>query len=390
MSKSTQNDAESASSKESLVVCYSPVENDARVSHQIEWLEAAGYRVSIMSRGPEHPSATGRRFKIGELRERLKLIFFAFMPARIRFHFTVEKYIPAAELEEQNFDLVIVNDHHLLPWITRNASKFAKGTVALDLHELYSNNGTDLIYKLLIAPYDDWLLTFISNPVFTHRMTVADGIADIYRDEFGIPRPSVVRNVAHFENLRPSKVDPDNIELVHHGYAAVERGIDLMLDAVLLLEPRFKLKLMVLGDEKTLENIKKHPAFEAGRAELREPVKVTEVARALNGYDLEMIFFPPRFPNNKHALPNKFFESVQGRLGVIIGDSPEIIPLVESYGLGIVVDGWTAQDLASAINSLTTAQIEQLKSASDSAAEELSTRGEGKRFFEAIGIKDET
>jgi hypothetical protein len=309
----------------------------------------------------------------------------AFLPPRARFRGVVEKYMPTSELSGQKYDLIFVNDHHLLPWAVKAVPALANGPVILDLHEVYSGNGTSLVYKLLIARYDDWLLTFITSPVFTKYLTVAEGIADLYRDQYGVPRPGVIRNVAPFEELEPSPVDPERIVLVHHGYAAVERGIDIMLDAALLLEPRFTLALMVLGDERSLAPLRRHPAIAAGRAEFREPVGVTEVARALNVCDLELIFFPPRFANNIYALPNKFFEAVQGRLGIVIGESPEIVGFVRDHGLGIVVDGWSASDLAAAINGLSADDITAMKQASDRAASELSTRGEGPRFLAEIG-----
>lgn len=372
-------------SKTALIMCYSSVGSDARVSNQIRWLEGAGYQVDILSRGPEHPDATGRQFRISYPAHRLQLIIHAFLPPRWRFRGVVEKYLPKADLSGQKYDLVLVNDHHLLPWVVEAAHDLSNGPVILDLHEVYSGNGTSLIYKLLIARYDDWLLTFITSPVFTKHLTVAEGIADLYRDRYGVPRPGVIRNVAPYQELEPSRVDPERILLVHHGYAAVERGIDLMLDAALLLEPRFVLVLMVLGDEKTLAPMRAHPAVAAGRVEFREPVAVTEVSRTLNDCDLEVIFFPPRFANNTYALPNKFFEAVQGRLGIVIGESPEIVGFVRDRGLGIVVSGWSAKDLAAAINRLSATEITEMKQASDRAASDLSTRGEGPRFLAEIG-----
>lgn len=379
-------DSSEADVKRALVICYSGVGRDARVSNEIRWLEAAGYRVDILSRGPEHHAATGRGFRIGEPTERIRLIAYALLPPRWRFYHGVEKWIPTDELLRELYDLVYVNDHHLLPWVVKTAPRLTEGSVILDLHELYAGNGTGLTYKLLYARYDDWLLSFLADPVFTKRLTVAEGIADIYRDQYGIPRPGVFRNVAPYEDLEPSPVDPERIRLVHHGYASVERGIDVMLDAALLLEPRFVLELMVIGGERAMAPLRSHPAIQQGRATFREPVGVTEVARALNEFDLELIFFPPRFPNNKHALPNKFFEAVQGRLGVVIGDSVEIAPLVREHGFGTIVDGWEAEDLARTVNALTVDEITAMKRAAHAAAEDLSSRGEGVRFRQALGI----
>ena len=371
--------------KSALVICYSAVTNDARVSNQIRWLEAAGYRVDILSQGPRHSDATGKGFRIGCQPLIVRVLAHTFLTPRARFRWLIGKKFPAEQLSGQKYDIVLVNDHHLLPQVVEVVSELAAGPVILDLHELYSGNGTGFIYKTLISRYDNWLLTFISSPVFSKWLTVAEGIADIYRDEYGLPRPHVIRNVAPFEQLEPSPVDPERIMLVHHGLASAERGIDIMLDASLLLEPRFSLVLMLVGDEHALASLRRHPAIAAGRAEFKPAVPVTEVARTLNQYDLELIFFPPRFPNNKHALPNKFFESVQGRLGVVIGESPEIVGLVRDNDLGIVVDGWTAPDLAAAINALDADDITALKQGSARAAKELSTSGEGPRFIREIG-----
>jgi hypothetical protein len=356
------------------------------VTNQIRWLEGAGFTVDVLSRGPEHPVATGKQFRIGYPSFAARVAMHLFLTPRARFRRIIDKHMPTAELHGEQYDLIIVNDHHLLPWAVTAVPALSRGPVVLDLHEVYSGNGTSLPYRLLIAPYDDWLLTFLTDPVFTKHLTVAEGIADLYRDEFGIARPGVIRNVAPYQELEPSRVDPERIVLVHHGYAAVERGIDIMLDASLLLDARFTLMLMVLGDESALAPLRRHPAIAAGRAQFRDPVGVTEVAGALNEYDLELIFFPPRFANNIYALPNKFFEAVQGRLGVVIGESPEMVGFVRDRGLGIVVDGWEASDLAQAINALTAEQISAMKQAADRAAVDLSTRGEGPRFLAGVGV----
>lgn len=364
---------------------FPPVERDARVANQIRWLESAGYRVDILSRGPEHPGATGRRLRIAYPPLIVRLAVHALLPPATRFRWLIRRGLPLDELVGARYDVVLVNDHHLLPWVVREAPALAKGPLILDLHEIDPNNGTSIPYRLLISRYIAWLLTFISSPVFTGRLSVAEGIADIYRDTYDLPRPSVIRNVVPFEDLEPSPVDPERIVLVHHGYAVIERGIDLMLDAALEFEPRYSVVLMAIGDRSAIATLRAHPAVAAGRVTFREPVAVADVAKAVNEYDLELVFFPPRSMNNRHALPNKFFEAVQGRLGVVIGESPEMSPLVRQYGLGCVVDGWSASDLARTVNGLTADDIAAMKQATRAAARDLSAQSEGPRFIAAIG-----
>jgi hypothetical protein len=180
-------------------MCYSPVGSDARVTNQIRWLESAGYRVDVLSRGPENSAASGRQFRIGYPGLWLRLLIHVFLPARSRFRWLVHNKLPTAQLSGQRFYLVIVNDLHLLPWVVHVAPELTSGPVILDLHEVYSGNGAGTEYKVLIAPYDEWLLTFISSSVFTKHLTVAEGIADLYRDQYGLTRPGVIRNIAPYE-----------------------------------------------------------------------------------------------------------------------------------------------------------------------------------------------
>ncbi len=119
---------------------------------------------------------------------------------------------------------------------------------------------------------------------------------------------------------------------------------------------------------------------------LRDRCTVTEVARAVNDCDLELIFFPPRFANNTYALPNKFFESIQGRLGIVIGHSPEIVPFVREHGLGHRRRRLEASDLAAALNRLSADDITAMKRAARSRPPRSSRpSGEGPRFLAAIG-----
>src|SRR4051812_43826383 len=119
-------------------MCYSPVGSDARVSNQIRWLEGAGYRVDVLSRGPEHPDATGRGYTIGYPPLWQRLAIYVFLPLRSRFRRLVERHLPVRELAGEKYDLVLVNDLQLLPWVVSAAPALAVGPVVLDLHEVYS------------------------------------------------------------------------------------------------------------------------------------------------------------------------------------------------------------------------------------------------------------
>ena len=54
-----------------------------------------------------------------------------------------------------------------------------------------------------------------------------------------------------------------------------------------------------------------------------------ELPRMANDYDVGLYLLPPTNFNQRYALPNKFFEFIQGRLAIAIGPSPEMAKLVE-------------------------------------------------------------
>ena len=97
-----------------------------------------------------------------------------------------------------------------------------------------------------------------------------------------------------------------------------------------------------------------------------------ELVTLANGYDIGLYLLRPSNFNQLHALPNKFFEFIQGRLALAIGPSPEMAHLVEQYRCGVVAADFTPGALAAEINRLDVGQITAFKRASHAAAAELS------------------
>lgn len=360
---------------------------DSRPSKQIRWLESAGYQVDVLSRGDAHPAATGRHVAIGFPPLVARMAAYALLPDRARFRFMIDSQIPADLVPQADakYDVVVVHDLELLPWFVEHAAELTDGPIVLDLHEFFGSQGIGFTYRVLFARYHRWLLGFVADPVFTVRTTVADGIADLYVSTLGIPRPTVIRNTPPFADLQPSDRHDNRILLVHHGRADLGRGLELMLDAVLQLDPRFVLVLMLVGDDRELAYFRRHSAVAAGRVEFRDPVAVDDVPAALNDCDLEIIFFPPKTENLRFVLPNKLFEAIQGRLGLVIGESVEMVKVVEGAGNGIVVSGWTADALALSIASLDLHAVQTFKAGSHAVAHQYSAEHERSTFLALIG-----
>jgi len=375
----------SSARKRALVATYVPV-TYSRPSRQVRWLEAAGYQVDVLSREPDHPDATGTAFRIGAPALPLRLAAYAMLPSRLRHRYLLESRIPDGVVPplEAKYDVVVLHDLDFLPWVSKRRGELTDGPVLVDLHEYFASQGIGFVYRLLFARYGRWLLGFIKDPAITIRTTVADGIADLYADRLGVPRPVVIRSAARYADLEPSPVDDARIMLLHHGKADLGRGQKLLLDAFHRLDDRFRLVLMLVGSDREISILRGHPAVASGRVEFRPPVTMVDVPGAINDCDVEIIFFPPKTENLLHALPNKFFEALQGRLGLVIGRSPEMLRIVDEIGNGVVVPDWTEDSLAATLNGLGGDQVRELKAASHRAAGRYSDEREGAAFLALI------
>jgi hypothetical protein len=170
-------------------------------------------------------------------------------------------------------------------------------------------------------------------------------------------------------------MEADRIRLVHSGGAVPGRNIEALIDAVDDLGDGYSLDLFLIaarqGDaywKKLLARIEASP-----RTTLHEPAAPSELPAALNPYDLGVYLLPPHTPNHRLALPNKLFDFIQARVGVVFGPGVETDRVIRDHGIGVVTEGYGAEDLRATISSLTREDIAAFKQAADAAAETLSS-----------------
>lgn len=374
-----------------LIISDSAIHRDPRVLNQIRWLVDAGWQVDTLGVGGKPAESNGTHYELGKRALTLRAASYLFLQGRARFRFGTEQLIPR-ELNDtlSSYDLLVVNETELLPWVIQRLEFLPAGVqrprVHLDLHEFSFSESTAFVYRLLFARYRTWLAGFIDHPVFESRSTVAPGIAALYSDHLGVGAPAVIMSCPQFVDQLPSEVDPNRIVLVHHGNADLDKGLGLIIEALPLVDDRYGLELMLVGNDRALAHIRKliDAAGVSSRVQFREPVRVQEVSRAIQDCDLEIIIFTPKNENLRMALPNKFFEAVQGRLGVITGPSPSMVELENDYGFGRALPDWGVSSLIALLNELSTDAIRSMKAAAHSAAQELNAQSEGKRFTAMI------
>jgi hypothetical protein len=290
-----------------------------------------------------------------------------YSPALERQHWAHPRWVDwHGRLASIEADLLVVNDLPMLPLAFDLA---ASRPVVFDAHEhAESQNAEDPAWRRRERP----VVRYIQGrylPRVAGMMSVSPGIARRYEGATGVGS-RVVTNAPGLVDLVPRPVDPQRIRVVHFGVAHPQRRLDLTIEAVGSLDERFSLDLFLVGREDRLEEVRRWAA-RYPRVRVLPAVAMGDLTRVANGYDVGVHLLPLPIFNHRYALPNKFFEYVQGRLAVAIGPSVEMARIAEEWGFGLVADDFTAAALARVIGEAGAQRIWECKQASHRAAQVL-------------------
>jgi len=357
-----------------LCVSFSPIHADSRVLRQLEVLSEHG-DVTTVGYGPT-PANASHHIQIPDGAASLPQTPVGVIKLALRLHSRVElaspgeKAVLAEVLASGTYDLVVANDARAFPL----AFAAAKGApVYADMHEWApEERATVLVWRLLVGPYMQYLCDkYLSRTAAV--TSVSNGLAALYTERFDVAT-EVVRNAADLRELKPSPVDADKIRLVHSGTADAERNIVELIEAVDTLGERFSLDLYLLGEPGGHLDVVKQRAASVPQVTVHDPVPPATLPSVLNEYDLGVFLYPLKTLSHQFHLPNKFFDFVQARLGLVFSSAPEIDDYIGRYGLGVITNDTTSQGLVDALRDITVADVTRYKNAAHTSAVELSSQ----------------
>ena len=284
------------------------------------------------------------------------------------------------KIKGKKFDVIIANDADALP-VALKIKGNAK--VIFDAHE-YSpeENNDSLRWRILFKKYKTYLIREYAQKA-DFMLTVCDGIAKKYNLEFGL-NPMVLTNAAdYFQNTNSMKVG-DKIKIMHHGLALPQRKIENMIEMMDFVDECFELDLMLVFRKEEYKKEIEQLIGTKKNVRLIPPVSTDEIVPFISQYDMGIYLLEPNNFNNKHALPNKFFEFIQGRLAIAIGPSPEMAKIVTDFDLGLISKNFEVKNLAETVNSFSTEKIIYYKKKCDLAAKDLNAENNYKKLQKEI------
>lgn len=361
-----------------LIMCLSDPSGDPRPRRAAELCSSLHFDVSVLGYPRNHslivnsyyslPHLSGSLFH--KILRRMWSVACALLPferGRVycemkRFGLTDSK----KQLVKESFDLFIVEDLQLLPLVFEIKGD---GKILFDAREYYPRqNEGEFWFQLFERKRRECLckdyLTRCDAVV-----TVSEGLQREYLKEFGV-RSEVYRSTPLYVDAHVQAVNPERIRMVYHGAANPNRRIENLIEIVSLLDQRFSLDLILIGNPRYQDELRSK-AVSNENITFSKPVPFNEIISTIGRYDIGFFYYEPTGFNILYCLPNKFFEYIQARLMLAIGPSPDMAALVEEYGCGVVADSFTVKAMANALNSLTAADIEKFKHQSDKAARDL-------------------
>ncbi len=362
-----------------LIISFSPLRSDARILKQIALFKDR-YEITTCGYG-DAPDGVASHIEIpANLKEwdydRIAVILRAYR--RAYWTNPVIAHL-RPRFAGRSFDVVLAND---IDTAGLALSLQSVHGVHLDLHEYHPRTKEELLrWRIFVGPFMRWLVRHFATQADSVS-TVAGHIADEYRREFGL-HASVVTNAAPFSDFEPGAVG-NPIRLVHSGAAQHGRFIELTLDAMGMLAGNATLDLYLTQNKGPYYESLRRRVDSMPNVALHAPVPYAELSRTLNDYDVGVYVLPPINFNFAWSLPNKFFDFVQARLGLVIGPSPEMAAIVRAEGIGVVTENFTAEALAAALDALTPEGVADYKRASALAARKLSAEEQVKEWARAI------
>lgn len=369
-----------------LVVSFSTLTQDARLRREIALFAdrydvvTAGYGPAVDGAVRHHeipvPPTSGRRRKVRFYTEGVLLRLRAY-----RLLYATDPTVRAAKkaLRGERIDRVLANDLETVPLALDIAPA---ASVHADLHEFYPGLHDDNpTWVRLRKPYFEWLLR-TSAARAASVTTVGEGVAGAYR-AMGI-HPKVVTNSPAYAPRIPG-LAASPIRIVHAGGAMPGRRIEAMMraaattraDVLFTLhltpnDPAYLARLHALADEL------------GDRIRIEPPVPQAELLDVLAAHDVGIHVLPPTVTNQALALPNKFFDFVQARLGIIVGPTEGMAQLLRAHGLGAVTEGFDEDAIRATLDALDVDTVNGWKSASDAAAPALSAESQLPVWVEAV------
>jgi hypothetical protein len=275
-------------------------------------------------------------------------------------------------LRDTPFTCIVCHELVLLPLacalreLPQNAGRCK---IIMDAREFYPRQFEDKpAWRFLLGGLNEYLCRRYL-PRADLVFTVSPGLRQGYAEHYGV-QCIVLSSYADYAEIEPHATSAV-VRCVHHGGAMPGRKLEMMIEAIALLDGRFSLDFMLMPTTPGYLEILKRRAAGIPYIAFRDPVPMPDIVPSISRYDMRLFLLEPNTFNHRHTLPNKLFEFIQARLAVAVGPSPDMAELMREHAIGVVSDDFTPQSFAAMLKRLRPEDIDRFKTNAHRAASSL-------------------
>mgnify|MGYP001196116667 FL=1 len=356
-----------------VLLAKSPLEQDPRPRRMVRWLQEAYDNVSFIGNKTDLKKLNYiKKLNLYELQYtdtgiinkfKKALYFLLGLYSKLERQF---KDIPILDVEknhlvnlEQKFDVVVCSDLVLLPLAFK--IKKPDGKIFFDAREFYPRQYEDrLIWRLTLRKLNIFLCKKYLKKIDS-SFTVGKGLQKGFKDVFDI-ETVYLPGYSEKSDIEPKITQDENINLIYHGNTNPSRGTELLIEIMEHLPSNYHLYLYLMTDysdnySKSIKNL----VETKNNVTIKEPVPSQELISMGNSYDLGLAIYKPSNFNLRNGLPNKMFEYIQSKIGVVCGLQKEIGDYIDKYKIGINVGSNDPKKIANEISKIDRKKINEIK-----------------------------
>lgn len=195
----------------------------------------------------------------------------------------------------------------------------------------------------------------------------------------------LVRSLPVVANAPAFRPTGSPVQLLYNGDIIEGQGLEALIEAMQGVRERYHLTLRGRADHGFLGDIKRRIA-KLGLEQCIEIVLADRAApkRARPEADVGVVMWFGQSPKIAYSIPTQMVEHVQAGRCVFLVGSGEAADLVRELKVGFVAAGHDAQDIATALTSIRTEDVDACKRAAVAASAGLDGRGEKRKLAGAL------
>ena len=317
------------------------------------------------------PSNNFKEFSISSLLKEKKYISFFFLIIFLKlnlynfYYSKLVKFIDSINLDK--FDYIYVYDVDTFLSINQILNK---KKIIWDARDYYPLHFTQKpFWTFLYSNFYETGIKKFSNNVKTF-MTVSKEIKNKY-EKILKTKFNLILSLPRYEKLRPSKIK-NKIKIIHHGVCSPTRKIENYLEIAKILGFDYEVNCMLKITDKNYFNNLKKKASKISNFYFVNPVNLLNISKKISDFDISLIITDKNSINHEYSMPNKLFESINGRLCLVTSPSIEISKFIKKYKCGVVSNNYKLNNIAYNIKKLNKKKIFNYKIASNMISKKFS------------------